>query len=369
MAIDRRQIFKGLAAAVAASLLPERGYAANAPLYVSCRMNAKNEASAVLFSLDGEELFSTILPARGHDSVARPSSGEIAVFARRPGNWFVVIDSARAHVAHTILARGDRHFYGHGAYTADGRILYATENDIKTGDGHIGVYDASNNYTRIGEFSSRGVGPHDLAFLPGSTILAIANGGLRTLPDSGREVLNPDDLHPNVALIDVRHDETLTVLDLGADYSGLSIRHMAIAPDRSIAFGCQQAGDPADMPPLVGLVSNDGKIRLLDMPELDLMRMNNYVGSVALDAAGTIIAATSPQGGSVALFDRLTGAFIAREEMSDVCGVAALPEERDFLLTSGNAGMRKLDLAHETLNRIAGSAMQGWIWDNHILPL
>ena len=369
MAIDRRLILKGLAAAVAANMLPGRGRAATSPLYVSCRMNAKGEASAVMFSREGEELFSTILPARGHDSVARPSSGEITVFARRPGNWFIIIDATQATVAHTILAQDDRHFYGHGAYSADGRILYATENDTKTGDGSIGLYDATNSYARIGEFSSRGVGPHDLAFLPGSTILAIANGGLRTLPESGREVLNPGDIHPNVALIDVRHDETLAVLDLGQDYSGLSIRHMAIAPGRSIAFGCQQAGDPSEMPPLVGLVSNDGKIRLLDMPERDLMRMNNYVGSIALDATGTIIAATSPQGGSVALFDRITGNFIGRREMSDVCGVAALPEARQFLLTSGNAGMRALDMTCATLARIGGAAMQDWIWDNHILPL
>ncbi|MGE3876445.1 MAG: DUF1513 domain-containing protein [Parvibaculaceae bacterium] len=369
MAIDRRLILKVLAAAVAASMLPTRGRAATPPLYVSCRMNAANEASAVLFSRDGAELFSTILPARGHDSVARPLNGEIAVFARRPGNWFIVIDGTRKQLAHTIIAREGRHFYGHGAYTADGRILYATENDTRTGDGYIGIYDATNGYARIGEFSSRGVGPHDLAFLPGSGILAIANGGLRTLPESGREVLNPDDIHPNVALVNVMHDETLAVLDLGSDYSGLSIRHMAIAPDRTIAFGCQQAGDPSEMPPLVGLVSADGKIRLLDMPELDLMRMNNYVGSIALDAAGTIIAATSPQGGSVALFDRITGNFIARREMSDVCGVAPLTQARDFMLTSGNAGMRELDLSRETLDRIGGPAMQRWIWDNHILPL
>jgi hypothetical protein len=99
------------------------------------------------------------------------------------------------------------------------------------------------------------------------------------------------------------------------------------------------------------------------------MRMNNYVGSVALDTTGAVIAATSPQGGSVALFDRLSGNFIARREMSDVCGITALPEARDFLLTSGNAGMRELDMARDTLPRIGGAAMQNWIWDNHILPL
>lgn len=370
MVIDRREILKGLAAALAVSLTPGSASAKRSvPLYVSCRMDAGGKASATMFSLDGQEIFSTILPARGHDAAARPASSEIVVFARRPGNWFAVIDSARGGEAKTILAAADRHFYGHGVFTPDGRLLYATENDTKSGDGLLGIYDASDSYRRIGEISSRGVGPHDLAFLPDGKTLVVANGGLRTAPETGREVLNPDDIQPNIALIEAAHDTTLAALQLDQPYRALSIRHMAVAQDRTVAFGCQYQGDPNDLPPLVGTVSADGRIGLFEMPEVELMGLSNYVGSIALDKAEDIVAATSPQGGSVALWNRRNGEFLTIERMGDVCGVAALPDNHDFLLTSGNDGVRSYVEGAETLPRITGDKMQKWIWDNHLLPI
>lgn len=370
MVIDRRAVLKSLAAAVAVGLAPGRASATRRmPLYVSCRMDAEGKASATMFSLDGQEIFSTILPARGHDATTRPASSEIVVFARRPGNWFAVIDSARNGEAKTILAAVDRHFYGHGVFTPDGRLLYATENDTKTGGGLLGVYDASDGYRRIGEISSRGIGPHDLAFLPDGRTLVVANGGLRTSPETGREVLNPDDIQPNIALIEAAHDRTLAALQLDKPYRALSIRHMAVAQDRTVAFGCQYQGDPNDLPPLVGTVSADGKIGLFEMPEVELMGMANYIGSIALDKAEDIVAATSPQGGSVALWNRRTGEFLTAERMGDVCGVAALPDAHDFLLTSGNDGVRSYVEGSETMARVTGDRMQKWIWDNHLLPI
>jgi hypothetical protein len=369
MVIDRRQIVQGLAAALAAGLMPARARAKVPALYISCRMDAEGKASAALFSLDGQELFSTALPARGHDATARPASSEVAVFARRPGNWFIIVDAAKGRVVGTVLSAKDRHFYGHGVFTPDGRLLYATENDTLTGNGLLGIYDASNQYRRIGEIASRGIGPHDIAFLPDGKTLVIANGGLRTSPETGREILNKDDMKPNVALIDAGHDETLATIELAAQFRALSIRHMAIAQDRTIAFGCQYQGDPNDLPPLVGTVSATGKAALFDMPEVELLGMANYVGSMSLDRSEEIIAATSPQGGSVALWNRRTGEFLTRERMNDVCGVAALPVARDFLLTSGNDGVRSLIEGAETLNRISGDRLQNWIWDNHLLPV
>src|SRR5437762_1492329 len=209
MVIDRRSLLAALAGAVAAIVLPLRGRAdTNEPLFISCRADSAGQSSAAIFSLAGEEVFSTNLPARGHDSTLRPQAAEIVVFARRPGNWAIIIDTQILTVRHTLIARSDRHFYGHGAFSADGRLLYATENNALTGDGVIGIYDATDGYARIGEVSSRGIGPHDVVLMPDGITLAIANGGLRTLPESGREVLNPDDIQPNLTFIDPRHDET-----------------------------------------------------------------------------------------------------------------------------------------------------------------
>ena len=370
MVIDRRQIVQGLAAALVASLIPDHaGAKRRVPLYVSCRMDAEGKASAAMFSLAGEELFSTVLPSRGHDATLRPASPEIVVFARRPGNWFAVIDAGAGKLVTTVLSAESRHFYGHGVFTTDGRLLYATENDMLTGDGLLGIYDASDSYRRIGEIASRGVGPHDIAFLPDGKTLVVSNGGLRTSPQTGREILNPDDIKPNVTLIEASHDHTLATLELAQRFRALSIRHMAVAQDRTVAFGCQYQGDPNDLPPLVGTVKPDGKIALFDMPVSELMGMSNYVGSLSLDRNEDIIAATSPQGGSVALWNRRSGEFLSREKMSDVCGIAALPDRHDFLLTSGNDGVRSLVEGAETLNRISDDRLQNWIWDNHLLPV
>ncbi|MGE0240110.1 MAG: DUF1513 domain-containing protein [Parvibaculaceae bacterium] len=369
MVIDRRHILHGLAAAVAAGLMPRQAKAKAPALYMSCRMDVEGKASAALFSMDGQELFSTVLPARGHDATARPATSEIVVFARRPGNWFIVVDAGKGRLVATVLSIKDRHFYGHGVFTPDGRLLYATENDTMSGNGLLGIYDASDGYRRIGEIASRGIGPHDIAFLPDGKTLVVANGGLRTSPETGREVLNKDDMKPNIALIDWRHDQTLAVFELDPQFRALSIRHMAVARDRTVTFGCQHQGDPNDLPPLVGSVSASGKVVLFDMPEVELLGMANYVGSMALDRSEEIVAATSPQGGSVALWNRLSGEFLTRERMSDVCGVAALPEGHDFLLTSGNDGVRRLTEGAETLPRIASDRLQRWIWDNHLLPV
>jgi hypothetical protein len=55
--------------------------------------------------------------------------------------------------------------------------------------------------------------------------------------------------------------------------------------------------------------------------------------------------------------------------MNDVCGVAALTDAHEFLLTSGNDGVRGLIAGKETLAPVGGDLLQHWIWDNHLLLL
>lgn len=356
----------GLAAALAAPGGTAWSAGDDGALYVACRDDAAGRSSAAVFTVEGREVFSTFLPARGHDLVERPGAGEVAVFARRPGNWAVILDPHRDRAVTTILSQKDRHYLGHGAYTADGRLLLAGENDTKTGDGVLGIYDATDGYRRLGEMPSRGIGPHDMKLMADGRTLVVANGALKTLPESGREILNLDSMRPNLAFIDFPTRETIGIVELGEEFRTLSIRHLAVARDGTVAFGCQYQGDAGDLPPLVGVV-RDGKAKLLDIPELELSTFDNYIGSVALDADETTIAATSPRGGSVALFDLATGGFRSRLAMSDVCGVAPL-DHRAFLLTSGNAGMRRLDPGAE---RLPGpeAGTERWIWDNHMRRL
>lgn len=362
MAIDRRRLLGALIAAAATARWGVGGARAldGEPLYISCRMDAKEAASVAVLTANGELLLETALPARGHDIAQRPHSRQFVVFARRPGTWAVAVDADRAREPQVIMARADRHFFGHGVFSTDGRLLYASENDIKTGDGIIGVYDVDAGYTRIGEFKSGGIGPHDLSLLADGRRAVIANGGLKTLPDTGREILNIDDIAPNLAVLDLASGRIEGVIELDRAYKKLSIRHLARTSDDRIAFACQHQGDADELPPLVGVLDRDGKARLFDAPEEALARLNNYVGSVALDESGSVIAATSPVGGTAALWS-IDGSYLGAAQIPDVCGVAR--HRNGFLMSSGNAGVR--DVATDG-HAAETAVLQNWVWDNHL---
>ena len=55
-------------------------------------------------------------------------------FARRPGTFALVIDCAEGREVARLHTPEGRHFYGHGAFTPDGGLLFTTENAIE--DGH-----------------------------------------------------------------------------------------------------------------------------------------------------------------------------------------------------------------------------------------
>lgn len=337
MAIDRRQLLTGLVAALA----PVRGADA-APmaqrLFLSCRMDAENNASVACFDAEGNEVFSAALPARGHDVTVRPRARENVVFARRPGNWCAVVSNVTGDVRMLVHAMPGRLFFGHGAFSADGRILHATENDIATGAGVVGIYDATDGYKRIGEFSSGGIGPHDIALLPDGRSLVIANGGLRTHPDSGRETLNPDDIKPNLALLDLARGDIIARHELDVSVAKLSIRHLAARPDGVVAFGCQYQGAEEEAPPLLGLLRPGGTPVMLNVDDDTLFRMKNYIGSVSFDDTGDYLIVTSPQGGSAFVWNMGQERVERSVMLPDVCGVASQGKAA-FLLTSGNAGI------------------------------
>lgn len=369
MAIDRRSFLKTLGTAIAGSLLPSIGYASASSLYLSACSQADGSHSVSVFTEDGAVQFTTKLPDRGHDAVRRPQSNEVVIFARRPGNWAAIVDIQSGQVGKIILAPEGRHFYGHGAFLEDGHILHATENNIATGEGVIGLYDATNAYARIGELPSFGIGPHDLSMLPGGGFV-IANGGIRTHPETGREMLNKDEMEPSLAVLDPLTGDCRMKISLDADLQALSIRHLAVASDGSTYFGCQFEGDPLDMPFLVGMMDREGKTRFLEMPDEDLASLNNYVGSVELDRSGEIIAATSPRGGMAAFWDRSSGKYLGRRAMPDVCGVApAGSQTHAFILTSGNAGMGFTQAPFHELRKLSPSNLPDPMWDNHVLVL
>ena len=223
-----------------------------------------------------------------------------------------------------------------------------------------------------GRFPPSAPGPHDLALVDsrrGGGIL-IANGGTRTHPETGREVLNPDAMEPSLAVIDPRTGRCLRQVDLGPSLRGLSIRHLAVAPDGTAAFGCQcVGGDGTDLTLLVGVLRPDGNAELLAMPEDDLAALDNYVGSVSLDASGRVLAATGRAAAPSLSGISSSGAIWVGGVSATCAGSAAASASNLFVVSSGNAGMRLTGAAPEDLAPFGDAALQRRMWDNHLLRI
>ncbi len=352
---NRRAFLAGL---LAAGVAPAATWAeAGGPAFLAAA--ARVDGSFVLCGINAQRdiLFEIPLPARGHAAAAHPQRPEAVAFARRPGTYAMVIDCLTGEPRKALEAPAGRHFYGHGTFSRDGTWLFTTENDYENGQGRIGVWDAAHGYIRAAEFSSGGIGPHDLKRLPGTDTLVIANGGIDTHPESGRAKLNIPTMRPNLAY--VVDDVVVETAALAQEWHKNSIRHLAVARDGRVAVGMQWQGD-TDPHALVGLHERGRSMTLLTAP--DLRPMQGYVGSVAFTQGEQQIIATSPRGGLIQHYDVGTGALAFETAFADACGAAAAAG--GALVTTGQG-----QLVH-----VAGQATDvrptpGLQWDNHLVSL
>jgi len=357
MPTSRRQFLRGL---LAASVIPVPTWAdAGSPSYLSAA--ARPDGSYVLcgISYDLEVLFQIPLPDRGHAAAAHPTRPEAVAFARRPGTFAVVIDCLTGDRLAALTAPPGRHFYGHGAFSADGDWLFTTENDFDAGRGCVGVWNARAGYARETEFDSGGIGPHDIKRLPGTDTLVVANGGIDTHPGSGRAKLNLPTMRPNLAYI--MNAEVQELASLPENLHKNSIRHLAISSSGRVAFGMQWQG-AAPVSTLAGHHKRGEEMTLLEGGTEAVEAMQGYIGSIAYSGDDRMIAVTSPRGGLVHLYDAKNGSLEEKIELNDASGISS--REGGFIVTAGTGYIRCTNDLREKR-----SVLLNFKWDNHLVSI
>lgn len=368
MAIDRRDFLTGVFGAAAVSALGPNAFAAAEELYAAARQDANGTYSAAIFDRLGIDVNSVALPGRGHDICVSPVSRTCVAFARRPGNFAVAFTADRRKPPVFFTTPPDRHFFGHGVFSADGRLLYTTENDFDGERGIIGVHDAGRGYARIGEFDSFGIGPHDLALMRDGVTLVIANGGIATHPDfdEGRMPLNLATMQPSLVYLDTRTGDLIERCELPPELHQISLRHMDIGAGGRIVLGCQtDHAERFDLPLIFSHARGEDLRQIAIDPRLSLA-LRGYISSVAVDASGEVAALTSSHGSRVLFLDVASGKLLGERRISDVSGVAPSHSTRKFLLTSGDGTI--LDGASE--NAKGEPHRNATVhWDNHAVRL
>ena len=357
---SRRNFLAGL---MSTGLCPVASWAdAGRPSHLAAAQRPDGQYELTGLDRDGNRLFQVPLPDRGHAAAAHPLRPEAVAFARRPGAFAVVLDCLSGVERTRLIAPTGHHFYGHGVFSTDGRILFTTENDFEAGQGMIGVWDAENEYKRVGAFSSGGVGPHDIRLMPDGLVLVVANGGIETHPDTGRAKLNLPVMRPNLTYLGLS-GAILEQVELSSDQHKNSIRHLAVRADGLVGFALQWQGDGDIFPALVGLHHREaGALRLLEAPAPSQRRTKGYAGSIAFSGGGDLVGFTAPRGNVLQVFDVQTGNLVVEHVITDVCGLSS--HQAGFRFTSGTGTVGWADR-----DQVGPLAMHACQWDNHLVPV
>lgn len=184
--------------------------------------------------------WATALPDRAHQllpltATRTGQAPEALVVARRPGEYLARVDTRSGRLLHLHPMEPDRYLGGHAVQSPDGAFIFTTESDGDTGQGLIAQRHAGSLET-IREFPSGGIGPHALMWEPGGQLI-VANGGILTLPETGRRKRNLPQMASNLTRLDSTSGRIVAQFALDDPY--LSLRHLALAPDGTLAVALQ----------------------------------------------------------------------------------------------------------------------------------
>lgn len=316
------------------------------------------------------------LPARGHGVLADPAnSGAAWVCARRPGDFLWRIDTRRGRVLARYEPDATRRIEGHVVLDPQARLLYATQTDTDTGTGVLAVLAADTLDLRA-ELPTFGIGPHELCRRSDGALL-VANGGVLTLPETGRVKLNVDTMRSTVALIDTRG--TL-LAEFESPGQRLGMRHLAVGADGTTGIAMQYEQPNADAPDRAAGSTGSAANAAPPVPVLALLRpgatrvalaevspalcaqLHGYAASICATADGFVVAC--PRG------DRL----VAWKNDGSLAGSVAIPgatglaADREHVFVSNESGdvwvVDPRRLAVQGVFRSAATA-----WDNHLARL
>ena len=323
----RRTLLKAALLGAAVPILPFgcTSTAVQKPALIGCALSGRNKFNVVVADQHGQPILSLPLPSRGHGIAINPILGHGVAFARRPGDYFMVFDYQTGQIIQLNIASRSRHFYGHGVFSNDGKLLYATEGERSSSRGIIGVYDVGNGYKKLDEFSGFGLGPHEVIIMPDDT-LVIGVGGVHT---KGRIPMNLDAMMPSLSYLS--RDGAL-IDQVSLPDKQLSIRHLAHDGDKTVLCGQQYRGRREESPSLLAMHrANDKFVELHAEPE-QWARFEHYIASIA--ASTEWILATSPRGNCYGIWSKKSLKLVELRSLPDASGVVVFDD--GFRISSGS---------------------------------
>lgn len=256
-----------------------------------------------------------------------------AVFEKKgPGAAYV--DLTAKKVIQKIKSPKRRHFYGHGAYSADGKLLYATESFLDEDyRGALIVRDAKT-FEELGEVPTFGTSPHDCMLIDDGKTMVVANGG--GLLKGGAK--------PSVTYVDVASEKLLEKVELKA--GRFNAGHFALSPGGDLALVSAPRDGLPPRSPRLGAVSLKPKgkpIATMSKPKGVIDKMKGETLSVAM--FGDSVVATQPDGDMLTVWSMAKGKLMKKIiDLAGPRGVCLTLDEKAFVVSHNVDGAMALTL-------------------------
>lgn len=253
-----------------------------------------------------------VVPTRAH-GLARLPGGDLLAVARRPGLWMRRW-SPDGRLLREAWAEPGRQFNGHVLASAQGGVLYSSEQRHEDGAGYIALRDPLTLALRD-EWPTGGTDVHQM-LLTGSTLF-VANGGVPSRPETGRAKRGLQAMDSSLVAFDLSSGRRLGPWRL--DDPRLSLRHLAWhASSGTLGMALQaEHDDPAERAAAPVLAVFDGQRLRVAPPPVDGL---GYAGDIESTTEGFRLSAT--RAGRVLAWSA-HGGWTRCAELADPCALAA----------------------------------------------
>lgn len=258
-----------------------------------------------------------------HGIVVDPNNHQRLMLFQKKGPGACEINMQAGKMTRSLNPKQGCHFYGHGAFSTDGSVIYATETYLDSQQGTITIRDAKN-LKILGEFPTHGANPHDCHLFDGGRQMAITNAGGNI--GSGEA--------PAVTYVDVNNGQLLERIELG--HQRINTGHLLLTSKLDlVVVSAPRDGLPTTNPGGVSMRPVGKEMKTMMEPGTVVDQMLGESLSVAVHEPSRTVAVTNPDANLITFWNLSEQRLISSLSIKKPRGVTLSLDKKYFVFSFG----------------------------------
>jgi uncharacterized protein len=258
-----------------------------------------------------------------HGVIIDPNNYFRLMVFEKIGTGACEIDLNTMQMVRKITTSDDKYFYGHGAFTVDGKILYCTETYLDNKKGIIAIRDAQT-MQNLGEFPTYGDNPHECQLVDNGKVMVVTNAGSTIGGNT----------EPSVTYIDMANQQLIERVFMTNDR--INTGHIGIAKDGSLVVAsAPRDGLEKTEPGGVSIRPQGNPMETITSPNELVQSMTGEALSVIIHDVNNIAAVTHPDGNMVTFWSISDRRLLNVIRVEKPRGVALTIDGENFVVSYG----------------------------------